>query len=74
MKWLWGSLLFVAFPALAVAPLKFCDVCSGYTISKRGDDVLIRCPGMTEPWMIVKSCKKPVVQRSFNNVSITCGQ
>jgi hypothetical protein len=55
------------------SPMTFCEVCAGYTISKRGNDVLIRCPGVKDPWMTFKDCANPVVKRSAANVTITCG-
>ena len=59
----------------ATRPVKLCDLCAGYTVSKRGNDVLIRCPGMAQPWMIVSPCLNPKVVRSGvnnSNVTITC--
>jgi hypothetical protein len=53
--------------------LSFCKVCVGYTVSKRGDDVLIRCPGMKDPWMIIVHCLNPKVARSGLDITITCG-
>jgi hypothetical protein len=56
-------------------PVKFCDVCAGFTVSKKGDDVFIRCPGqpVTSPWMTINTCPDPKVNRTApNNVSITC--
>ena len=59
--------------AAAIRPVKFADLCPGYTISKRGDDVLIRCPGMRDPWMTILSCKNPRVTRHSNgDVTIAC--
>jgi len=55
------------------AGVTFCDVCSGYTISKRGDDVLIRCPGQKDPWMTFKNCLNPKAKRVGANLTITCG-
>jgi len=51
----------------------FCNVCTGYTISKRGDDVLIRCPGVRDPWMTFKNCKTPKATRVGANLTLTCG-
>lgn len=56
-------------------PVKFADLCAGYTISKRGDDVLIRCPGdqHQQPWMTITKCPKPKVTRHRNgDVTIAC--
>jgi hypothetical protein len=56
-------------------PIKFCDVCAGFTVSKRGTDVLIRCPGapIATPWMTIRECSAPKVDRTQpSNVSITC--
>lgn len=50
----------------------FADVCSNYTISRRGDDLLIRCPGEKEPWMTIKECKNPRAKRSGSKVTIFC--
>lgn len=50
----------------------FCNVCSGYTVSKRGDDVLIRCPGVREPWMTFTHCLNPIVQRGAGSLTINC--
>jgi len=68
------ALILMALTALDAwaRPLKLCDVCDGFTVSKRGDDVLIRCPGQTEPWMTFKNCKSPRVTRKGNNVTVTC--
>jgi len=58
----------------AARPVTFCDVCPGYMISKKGDDVYIRCPGepMDKAWMIFKDCKNPKVTRTATMVTITC--
>ena len=66
--------LLLALDATAATskPLRLCDVCEGFTISKRGDDLLIRCPGKPEPWMTIKDCKSPRVTRSGNNITINC--
>ena len=55
-------------------PLKFCEVCTGFTLSKRGTDVLIRCPGqpINQPWLTIRECADPKVVRAANNVAITC--
>lgn len=56
-------------------PIKFCDVCAGFTVSKRGNDVLIRCPGrpLDKPWMTLQNCVNPKVDRTQpSNVSINC--
>lgn len=61
--------------ATFMKPLRVCGLCTGYTISKRGDDVLFRCPSRPYPWLIVKDCKNPKVVRSGprnSNVSVTC--
>jgi len=67
-----SALAALVLPALAAAPLRFCDVCAGYTISKRGDDVLIRCPGVADPWLTIKNCRNPNAQRDGSNLTITC--
>lgn len=53
----------------------FCDVCAGYTVSKRGNDVLIRCPGqpVDRPWMTFKDCRNPRVTRAAGSLAISCG-
>jgi hypothetical protein len=70
----WALLLaLVSVAAFAARPVKFADLCPGYTISKRGDDVLIRCPGLTEPWMTIQKCRNPRVTRHSNgDVTIAC--
>ena len=72
MKAVLLGLLFVAGSVYADS-VTFCDVCTGYTVSKRGNDVLIRCPGKTEPWMTFKNCLNPVAKRNGNSVTIICG-
>ena len=66
------GIILMMIPAAAARPVKFCDLCSGYTVSKKGDDVLIRCPGLKDPWMTIKNCPKPVVKRNGADVTITC--
>lgn len=56
-------------------PLTFGNVCSGYTISKRGDStVLIRCPGdpLDRPWMTIERCRNPRVTRTGDMLTIRC--
>ena len=64
----------LAVPALAAKPITFCGVCPGYMISKKGNDVLIRCPGepLDKPWMTFKDCKNPKVTRTPTMVTINC--
>jgi len=75
----WLSTIIIVFVyfwttiADAAPSLSFCMVCVGYTVSKRGDDVLIRCPGMKDPWMIIVHCLNPKVARSGLDITITCG-
>jgi hypothetical protein len=63
-----------SLPAYAARPVTFCDVCKNYMISKKGDDVYIRCPGepLDKPWMTFKDCKNPKVTRTATMVTITC--
>jgi hypothetical protein len=73
---------FVVLLALAVilyaaashaGSLSLTNVCTGYTISKRGNDVLVRCPGMRDPWLTMVNCRNPTVQRAGGNITINCG-
>ena len=71
------GLLSIAATAAQAArrPLTFSEVCSGYTVSKRGTDVIIRCPGdpTDQPWFTFKNCPRPVVDRSKPGLlTITC--
>ena len=68
------GLVLVEVTHAAARPVSFSDVCIGFTISKKGNDVLIRCPGepMDRPWMTIKDCKNPVVQRTATTVKISC--
>lgn len=74
----WLALLFVSiFLALIsgyafARPLSITNLCEGFTISQRGNDVLLRCPGDATPFMTFKGCTRPVVQRSKYSVTITC--
>lgn len=58
--------------AEAMNPVRLCGLCTGYTISTRGDDTLIRCPGLRDPWLTLKNCTKPVATRRNDSVTITC--
>lgn len=69
-----ACLLLISFSAFAGRPVTFGEVCPGYTISKRGHDLLIRCPGEPRelPWMTIQDCKEPVAKRSGDRLTITC--
>lgn len=74
MRWLAVLALALATSAYG-GTITFADVCAGYTVSKRGDDVLVRCPGMgyETPWLTVKNCRNPVVDRSVpGRLKISC--
>lgn len=75
------SIFLLLFAPLADArPVTFCDVCPGYAISKKGNDVLIRCPVPAgsppgtkgELWLTVQGCQNASVQRSATQVTVTC--
>jgi len=68
------GLVLVEVTHAAARSVSFYDVCVGFMISKRGNDVLIRCPGapLDQPWMTIKDCKNPVVQRTATTVQIAC--
>ena len=68
------SLVLLALPAMAAQPVTYCDLCAGYTVSRKGDDVLIRCPGAPrdQPWMTIKDCKNPRMTQRPDRVTITC--
>lgn len=59
-------------PAVTKPPLRIIIPCKGYTISKKGDDVLIRCPGLPDPWLIFKPCPQPTVVRRDGDFSVYC--
>jgi hypothetical protein len=73
-KLLFSLLLVSTLAGAAPRPVTFCDVCAGYMISKRGNDVLIRCPGapIDQPWMTFPNCNNPTVERTPTQVKITC--
>jgi hypothetical protein len=72
----WFTGLVIVFLMVASAnagSVAFCDLCTGFTVSKRGTDVLLRCPGKATPWMTIKDCANPKVDRSVpSRVSIAC--
>lgn len=58
-------------------PLTLRELCTGYLVSKRGNDTLIRCPGddfeTAPPWFLRKGCMLPIVDRSVpGQVTIRC--
>ena len=66
------SLTYISIAIAATKNLVLCDVCEGYTLSKKGDDLLIRCPNKTDPWMILANCKNPIAKKVGNKITITC--
>jgi hypothetical protein len=54
--------------------LTICDVCAGAQFTKKGNDVIWRCPGMKEPYMVFKDCLNPKVERNKDGSvkSLTC--
>jgi hypothetical protein len=73
MKYLILLCLFMVGPA-AAGSITF-DVCSGYTVSKKGNDVLVRCPGdpIDTPWLTFVNCLNPIADRSIpGKLVITC--
>lgn len=54
------------------ASISLCNLCANYTVSKRGNDVLIRCPGRIDPVFVLTKCANPSVLRSGGQVTITC--
>lgn len=74
MKALAAIALLFAFTAAHAKPITFCNVCTGYTVSQRGDDVLVRCPGepIEEPWLTFYDCHNPKVTRGAGQLTITC--
>ena len=79
MRW-WLVALLLALFALLVsstqvfgAPISLCNLCTGYTISKRADGaVIVRCPGQTAPLFVLTACRNPAVTRSGTTATITC--
>lgn len=55
-------------------PLKIVIPCKGYTISKKDDAVLIRCPGVPveTPFLTFRPCPTPNVVRRANDFSVFC--
>lgn len=86
MKWLVLSVFLCLLPntLLAQAPtvsnkpqagssLSLCNLCEGYTISKRADGaVVIRCPGRAEPVFVLQNCVNPSVKRVGTQATVTC--
>lgn len=68
--------LFVAPIGTVPQPFRLADVCPGFVIStNRGKaEVYIRCPPQTDPWITIKECASPTVQRHTNgkDVDIYC--
>ena len=58
----------------AARPLTFCDLCAGFTVSKKDNDILIRCPSAPrdQPWLTIKDCKNPRMTQLKDKVTITC--
>lgn len=55
------------------AGISFCNVCNGARFVAKGGDLLVICPGKTEPWMTFKGCSKPSVKKDRSgNVTIAC--
>ena len=55
-------------------PVTFANLCWGYTLSKRGNDVLVRCPNdpQSTPWLTIVGCGNPTVVRTATMVTISC--
>lgn len=55
------------------AGITLCNLCTNFTISKRGDGaVLIRCPGRAAPLFVMQNCARPVVTRTLTSTTIEC--
>ena len=56
-----AAILFVAMAASPAAadprPLNLVDVCRGFTIERKGDDLEYTCPGAKTPWLTMRGCK-----------------
>lgn len=63
------------------------DVCDGYMLTRRASDgaLIVRCPGVPEPWLTLPDCKRPAAKvrktpmrtaeggvANINVVAITC--
>ena len=65
------SLLFAG--NASAAGISLCNLCTGYTISKRADGaVIVRCPGQAAPLFVLTKCVNPAVTRSGATATITC--
>ena len=69
-----AALLLALFAGNAsAAGISLCELCTGYTLTKRSDgSVLVRCPGQVKPLFTLQNCRNPVVTRNGANVTITC--
>ena len=70
-----AALFAVAVEATA-GSVTFADVCSGYVLKMPVNDLLIYCPGQTEPWMTIPNfrlCPTRRAQLLANGVlKLTC--
>lgn len=88
LVWGLGLVVVIVLLAVCMAPhawgqglerVTLANVCVGYTLSARGEDVYVRCPATPPPgppWLRVVGCARggtPVVDRSVaGRVVITC--
>lgn len=77
-RWSWllalvlmGAVLLAAWIDAQAVTLTFW-ICDGYTLSRRGDDVLVRCPNKPDPVFTFRNCKTPIVKRLPDRIVLTC--
>lgn len=69
-------ILFTISVGATAGSVTFADVCSNYILKMPQNDLLIFCPGQTEPWMTIPNfrfCKSRRAQVLSNgSLKITC--
>lgn len=68
-------LVFCTHISLDPSVIPLCDLCPGYTVSKLGDGIVIRCPGddALKPFWPLKDCRAAQAQKAATTLLLRCG-